>query len=112
MEEVAGRVAFVTGGASGIGFAMARAFLGAGMRVVIADVDVDALSAAKAKLAGGNSEVLAVQLDVTDREQYAEVADRVEQEFGPVAVLCNNAGVYRGGNIGQVSYEDWIGCWA
>ncbi len=107
MQDVAGKTALITGGASGIGFAMARTFLGAGMRVVIADIDADALASAKAALEGANSEVLAVQLDVTDRAQYAKVADRVEQEFGPVDVLCNNAGVYRGGDIGKVTYEDW-----
>ncbi|MGI9327377.1 MAG: SDR family NAD(P)-dependent oxidoreductase [Pseudomonadales bacterium] len=107
MQDVAGKTAFITGGASGIGFAMARTFLGAGMRVVIADIDEGALADAKAALEGANSEVFAVQLDVTDREQYAAVADQVEQEFGPVDVLCNNAGVYRGGDIGSVTYEDW-----
>lgn len=107
MDDLTGKTAFVTGGASGIGLAMAKAFLGAGMRVVIADVDEKALAAAAAQLKGVNSEVLSVQLDVTDREQFAAVADQVEAEFGPVDVLCNNAGVYRGGTIDKVTYEDW-----
>ena len=107
MQDLIGKTAFITGGANGIGFAMAKAFLGAGMRVVIADVDEAALAEAEAQLKGSNTEVLAVQLDVTDRDQYKQVADRVEAEFGAVDVLCNNAGVYRGGSMDKVTYEDW-----
>lgn len=107
MQDLEGKTAFVTGGASGIGLSMAKSFLGAGMRVVIADVDEDALSAAAAQLKGANTELMTVQLDVTDRAQFLEVANQVEAEFGPVDVLCNNAGVYRGGTIDKVTYEDW-----
>ncbi len=107
MEDLSGKTAFVTGGASGIGFAMAQAFLNEGMNVVIADVDADALASAEAALAGSNAEVMAVQLDVTDRAQYAAVADAVEAKLGAVHVVCNNAGVYRGGSMDQVTYEDW-----
>ena len=107
MMDLQGKTAFVTGGASGIGLALARAFIDEGMRVVIADVDETALRTAEAALAGTNSELMAVQLDVTDREQFAHVADAVEARFGPVHVVCNNAGVYRGGTLDQVSYADW-----
>ena len=107
MEDLSGKTAFVTGGASGIGFAMAQAFLNEGMNVVIADVDADALASAEAALVGSNAEVMAVQLDVTDRAQYAAVADAVEAKLGAVHVVCNNAGVYRGGSMDQVTYEDW-----
>ncbi len=107
MQELTGRNAFVTGGASGIGFAMAQAFLNEGMNVVIADVDAEALARAKAALSGSNARVLAVQLDVTDRAQYEAVARQVEAELGNVHVLCNNAGVYRGGALDAVTYADW-----
>ncbi len=107
MQDLEGKTAFITGGASGIGLSMAKSFLGAGMRVVIADVDEKALAAAAAGLKGANTELLTVQLDVTDRDQFKEVADKVEAEFGTVDVLCNNAGVYRGGTIDKVTYEDW-----
>jgi len=107
MQQLAGKTAFITGGASGIGFALAKAALGEGMRVVIVDVDANALQQAEAALAGANTELLALQLDVTDRDQYAEIAAKVEQRFGAVHLLCNNAGVYRGGALDQVSYEDW-----
>lgn len=106
MQDLAGKTAFITGGASGIGFAMAEAFLKEGMKVVIADVDDAALAEAKTRLKGDNA-VLAIQLDVTDRDQFAAVADQVEAEMGPVHVLCNNAGVYRGGVMDEVTYNDW-----
>jgi NAD(P)-dependent dehydrogenase (short-subunit alcohol dehydrogenase family) len=107
MRDLAGRNAFVTGGASGIGLAMAQAFLNEGMNVVIADVDTEALARAEATLSGSNARVLAVQLDVADRAQYEAVARRVEAELGNIHVLCNNAGVYRGGPLDSVTYADW-----
>jgi NAD(P)-dependent dehydrogenase (short-subunit alcohol dehydrogenase family) len=107
MDDLTGKNAFITGGASGIGFAMAQAFLSEGMNVAIADVDAEALSRAKAALSGSNARVLAVQLDVTNRAQYEEVVRRVEAELGNIHVLCNNAGVYRGGALDAVTYADW-----
>ena len=107
MENLEGKTAFITGGASGIGFAMAQAFLAEGMNVAIADVDAAALAQAEAALRGSNAGVRAYQLDVTDRAQYAAVADQVEADLGPVHVVCNNAGVYRGGAMDAVTYEDW-----
>ena len=107
MRELTGRNAFITGGASGIGFAMAQAFLNEGMNVAITDVDSQALTKAKSVLSGSNARVLALQLDVTDRAQYEEVARRVEAELGNIHVLCNNAGVYRGGALDAVTYADW-----
>ena len=107
MENLAGKNAFITGGANGIGFAMAKALLNEGMNVAIADVDENALAEAAQALTGSNAKVIAVQLDVTDREQYAAVADQVEKDLGSIHVLCNNAGVYRGGTMDQVTYEDW-----
>jgi NAD(P)-dependent dehydrogenase (short-subunit alcohol dehydrogenase family) len=80
----------VTGGASGIGKALARACLGEGMRVVIADVEAPALSKAAQELGGG---VLGVATDVTKPESVAALADRVFAEFGACHLLCNNAGV-------------------
>jgi len=107
MQDLTGKNAFITGGASGIGFAMAQAFLNEGMNVAIADVDAQALASAKTALSGSNARVLAVQLDVTNRAQYEEVARRVEAELGNIHVLCNNAGVYRGGALDAVTYADW-----
>jgi NAD(P)-dependent dehydrogenase (short-subunit alcohol dehydrogenase family) len=107
MEKLEGKTAFITGGANGIGLAMAKAFLTEGMNVAIADVDEEALADAEAVLRGSNAEVRTYQLDVTDRAQYASVADQVEADLGPVHLVCNNAGVYRGGAMDSVTFEDW-----
>ena len=107
MQQLAGKTAFVTGGAGGIGLAMAQAFLHEGMHVAIVDVDAAALESAQQQLSGSNRTVVAHQLDVTDRVQFAQVADAVEAQLGPIHVVCNNAGVYRGGTMDAVTYADW-----
>ena len=104
MREVEGKVAFVTGGGSGVGLGMARAFLGAGMRVAIADIRTDHLEAATAELGGY---VHAIQLDVTDRAAFARAADETERVFGNVHVLCNNAGINLFNDIADATYQDW-----
>jgi NAD(P)-dependent dehydrogenase (short-subunit alcohol dehydrogenase family) len=90
MREFRGRVAVVTGGASGIGKALVRAFLGEGMKVVIADVEASALAAAKKELGG---EVMGVVTDVSDPASVQALADRVFEAHGACHILCNNAGV-------------------
>lgn len=107
MQNLAGKVAFITGGASGIGLAMADAFADQGMKLVIADVDAEALVAVAERFHGRNVPVLTVELDVADRAAFAAAADRVYAEFGAVHLLCNNAGVYRGGALDRVTFEDW-----
>lgn len=104
MRDLSGRVAFVTGGGSGVGLGMARAFLGAGMRVAIADVRSDHLEAAVAELGG---DVHPIRLDVTDREAFARAADETERVLGNVHVLCNNAGVNLFNDIADATYQDW-----
>ena len=90
MKDFKGRVAVVTGGASGIGKALAKAFLGEGMKVVIADVEEGALTAACAEL---GSDVLGVVTDVTKPESVEALADKVFATHGACHILCNNAGV-------------------
>jgi NAD(P)-dependent dehydrogenase (short-subunit alcohol dehydrogenase family) len=90
MREFRERVAVVTGGASGIGKALARVFLREGMKVVIADVEAPALEAATKELGGGT---LGVVTDVSDPNSVAALADRVFATHGACHVLCNNAGV-------------------
>jgi NAD(P)-dependent dehydrogenase (short-subunit alcohol dehydrogenase family) len=106
MRDVTGKVAFITGGASGIGFGMARVFLLAGMRVVIADVRPDHL-AHSAALLSGSSDAHFIQLDVTDRAAMAAAADETERVFGKVHVLCNNAGVGILGGAKRATFSDW-----
>ena len=107
MRDVTGKTAFITGGASGMGLAMARSFAKAGMKVVIADIEQAALDAAKAEFEASNAEFLTLDLDVTDRDAMAAAADTAEARFGKVHVVCNNAGVAVGGPIDQMTYNDW-----
>ena len=107
MKDLTGKAAVVTGGASGIGLGIARALAGAGMRVAIADVEDTALERARASLEESGGDVLPVRVDVTDRDALAAAADRIEDAFGKVHVLCNNAGVLVGGAIDEMAYADW-----
>lgn len=106
MTQVAGKTAFVTGGASGIGLGIAKALLGAGARVVIADIREDHLEAATAELGGGD-QVLALKLDVTNRADYARAADAAEARFGKIHILVNNAGVAVVGPTELATFADW-----
>ena len=107
MKDVAGKVAFVTGGASGMGLAMVRSFAAAGMKVVAADIEQSALDRVAEEFANSNGQVLTRHLDVTDRNAVESAADAAEAAFGKVHVLCNNAGVAVGGNVDEMSYADW-----
>jgi NAD(P)-dependent dehydrogenase (short-subunit alcohol dehydrogenase family) len=92
MQEVAGKVAVVTGGASGIGLALARAFLNEGMTVVIADIEQEALDASLALLSP-NGSVSGIRTDVSNFESVEALADAVYRAHGACHILCNNAGV-------------------
>ncbi len=105
--DLAKKVAFVTGGASGIGFGMVRAFLQAGMRVFIADASAANLEDAVRQLRGSRGDYRALQLDVTDREAMARAAQEVERAFGAVHVLCNNAGIGMAPPVRDAGYADW-----
>lgn len=102
MQDVRGKVAVVTGGASGIGRAMAEAFAAAGMRVVIADVEATALERTATELG-----VRGVRVDVTKPENLESLAQTVKDEFGTCHVLCNNAGVGGGGLLQELTMRDW-----
>jgi NAD(P)-dependent dehydrogenase (short-subunit alcohol dehydrogenase family) len=107
VKDLAGKVAFVTGGASGMGLAMVRAFAAAGMKVAVVDIERKALDAVADEFAGSNAEIITLQLDVSDREAMARAADATEAAFGRVHVVCNNAGVAVGGSIDTMAYTDW-----
>jgi NAD(P)-dependent dehydrogenase (short-subunit alcohol dehydrogenase family) len=107
MQDFAGKVAVVTGGASGIGAGMARRFAREGMRVVLADVEAAALDATAAEIAQTGASVVTVPTDVSDAQQVERLADRTWEAFGGCDVLCNNAGVFVGGKLWERSLHDW-----
>ncbi len=105
MKDFAGRTAFVTGGANGVGIGIVRNLLNEGCKVAIADIRQDSIDKALASL--DNREVMGVQLDVASRDAYKIAADEVEAKFGPVSILVNNAGVNLFQTIEDSSYDDW-----
>ena len=110
MEDLAGKVAVITGGAGGIGTAMARRFGEAGMAIVLADVEQGPLESAAAELAADDIEVVGVVTDVTDPDSVAMLANATYERFGAAHVLCNNAGVGPAGAVLDMPLEDfaWI----
>jgi NAD(P)-dependent dehydrogenase (short-subunit alcohol dehydrogenase family) len=105
MKDLAGRTAFVTGGANGIGIGIVRALLAQGCNVAIADVRAESIERALQSL--GGKQVMGVQVDVSSRQAVARAADEVEAKFGPVSLLFNNAGVNLFQSIEESSYDDW-----
>ena len=105
MDDFKDKTALITGGASGIGLAMAKEFLNAGAHVVIADIRQGALDKAMETL-GGGARLRAVSLDVTARKAFAKVAD----EVGKVHILCANAGIFIGGATQDATFDDWDFC--
>jgi NAD(P)-dependent dehydrogenase (short-subunit alcohol dehydrogenase family) len=105
MKDFAGRTAFVTGGANGVGIGLVRQLLNEGCKVAIADIRQDSIDKALASL--DNREVMGVQLDVASRDGFKAAADEVEAKFGPVSILCNNAGVNLFQPIEESSFDDW-----
>jgi 2-hydroxycyclohexanecarboxyl-CoA dehydrogenase len=103
--DLRGRVAFLTGGAGGIGLAMARALAEEDVIIALADCNSGALTRAADSLSGARVSTYAV--DVTDRAQLAAVARRVEEDLGPVSLLLPNAGVIDSTTPARMSYELW-----
>jgi meso-butanediol dehydrogenase / (S,S)-butanediol dehydrogenase / diacetyl reductase len=104
VSELAGRIALVTGGASGIGAGIARVLAAAGAQVAIGDLDEDAAAAVAGELPGSG---LGVRLDVTDRDSTDQAVTRIEQAFGPVDVLVNNAGISSVAPFLDITDRDW-----
>jgi NAD(P)-dependent dehydrogenase (short-subunit alcohol dehydrogenase family) len=106
MQELEGKVAFITGGASGIGFGMVRAFLSEGMKVVVADWNAANIEKAQGALKGANA-VAFVRTNVADRSDLKASVDEALQVFGKIHVLCNNAGVNGGGTADDPDFDGW-----
>ena len=107
MRDLNGKTAFITGGASGLGLAMAHAFGGAGMNVMLADIEEAPLAAAVAELEARQVRTASVLCDVGDRAAVVAAAQATVEAFGKVHLVCNNAGVGAGGPIGEVKPADW-----
>ena len=107
MQELEGKVAVVTGAASGIGRALVDRFAAAGMRVVLADVEAEALEKAEAEVQATGAETLAVVTDVADRSSVVALAAAVVERFGGTHVLCNNAVSGGGGALWETTDRDW-----
>lgn len=107
MKAFKGRVAVVTGAASGIGLATATRFAEEGMQVVMADIQEDALDAAVSTLLGLGHEVTGVRTDVSCYDQIENLAARAVDVYGKVNIVHNNAGVVRAGTLEELSLDDW-----
>src|ERR1700716_2688557 len=107
MRDLAGKTAFVTGGAAGIGFALGRAFAEAGMNVMLADIETDALTAAVKSLHNVGPEVRGIICDVADPVSVERAASASYEAFGNVHIVCNNAGVAAAGGIDNIALDNW-----
>jgi len=105
--RLASRVAIITGAASGIGAAIARAYAGEGARVGVADLDVAAAGKLAEELRASGGEALAVQMDVSDEAQVNQGIDAVAAAFGGIDILVSNAGFQHLDTIADVSFDNW-----
>jgi NAD(P)-dependent dehydrogenase (short-subunit alcohol dehydrogenase family) len=107
MRAFVGKTAFVTGGAAGIGLALGRAFAQSGMKVMLADIETDALQAAVKSLREISPDISGTICDVADAASVERAAQAAFDAFGKVHVVCNNAGVAAGGGIDHISLDNW-----
>jgi NAD(P)-dependent dehydrogenase (short-subunit alcohol dehydrogenase family) len=107
MQELKDRVAVITGGASGIGLAMAKRFAREGMKLVLADVEEDALRRIEQEFRKAGVPVLAIRTDVSRSHDVERLAEKTLATFGAVHVVCNNAGVAPGGVVWENTVADW-----
>jgi NAD(P)-dependent dehydrogenase (short-subunit alcohol dehydrogenase family) len=107
MDQLAGQTAVVTGAANGIGLAIVEAFVGEGMRVVMADVDEVHLGAQAARLRNQGADIHAVPVDVRDSDAVDRVGRAAIERFGTLHVAVNNAGVVMMGNSWEITLEEW-----
>jgi NAD(P)-dependent dehydrogenase (short-subunit alcohol dehydrogenase family) len=107
MQGLVGKTAFVTGGASGIGFALSQAFVEEGMKVMLADIETDALATAVNSLRASGADVRGIACDVADPVSVEYAAEASYEAFGNIHVVCNNAGVAGGSGIDTISLDTW-----
>ena len=107
MKDFQGKVAVITGGASGLGRAMAERFARAGMSIVLADVEPNALAKAEAEMKAAGAKVIGVRTDVSKAAEVEALAQQTLAAFGGVHLVANNAGVAEGGNVWDNTVADW-----
>ena len=107
MEDLTGKVAVITGGASGIGLATARVLAREGMKLVLADIEEGPLDAVVKEFRASGTEVLGVETDVANHAEVGALADRTFDEFGAAHVVFNNAGIAVTGPIQETTHADW-----
>ena len=107
LTEFDGKVAVVTGAASGIGRAMCDKFASLGMKIVMADVEASRLRGSAAQIEATGVDVLAVTVDVSQADELSRLAEKTLDRFGQVHVVCNNAGVFAGGLTWDAVGSDW-----
>jgi NAD(P)-dependent dehydrogenase (short-subunit alcohol dehydrogenase family) len=107
MGQLDGKVAIITGGGTGIGKGIAKAFVDEGCTVVIAARDAARLEATAAELSNGGGTVVAIQTDVTNEEQMISLFARTMDQFGKLNILVNNSGAFDGGPIEELTMEKW-----
>jgi NAD(P)-dependent dehydrogenase (short-subunit alcohol dehydrogenase family) len=107
MENLSGKVAVITGGASGIGFATAKALASRGVKIVIADIEAGALDKAVAALASSGAQAEGVVCDVADLASVQNLAATAFSKMGAVHLVFNNAGVAINGHLAQMKHSDW-----
>jgi NAD(P)-dependent dehydrogenase (short-subunit alcohol dehydrogenase family) len=107
MGQLDGKVAIVTGGGSGIGKGIAKAFADEGCSVVIAARNSDRLDAAAAELSNGGGTVISIPTDVTSEEQMISLFAKTMDQFGKLDVLVNNSGAFDGGPVEELTMEQW-----
>ena len=107
MKDLSGKVAVVTGAASGIGLAMAERFATEGMRVVLADIEADAVGTIASRMRADGHDVSSIPIDISNADDVRRLADFALNAYGAAHIVCNNAGVGIGGALWEHTVKDW-----
>jgi NAD(P)-dependent dehydrogenase (short-subunit alcohol dehydrogenase family) len=107
MKDFRDKVAVITGGASGLGLAMAKRFAAEGMKLVLADIEEEALRKVETEFRKAGVPVIGIWSDISRAQDIERLAEKTLATFGAVHLLCNNAGVAPGGRVWEHTVADW-----